>query len=1490
MTESEKLLIKPLDDKDDYRLWRIRIFAACEGKGLEDVLHTSQNPHTEDEQKKVKFDADKKKASNIIIRSLSDMALRIVRADIGNPVQMLKKLDERFDSKSAASRIAKMTELISLRYDTTKRSVAKHIDQMAGTLEQLQGMNTPIPDELCIALLIASIQAPEMFPITAALKTLTDENATWEKVTARLIEEHQTLRGKHRIAERATPVRKHCDLCKKSGHSLDRCWLNPKNPNNRLNFSTTDGQINKADTGIQATTAHVKEEKKSKSKKTRTAVARAMVSRSSRKGLLMLDSGTTSDMTNSVATLQDARQCKVPIALGDDSEIKASHCGTRKVTWASQNGVTDVTLSNTLASKDLAMSLLSVPALTEKGLCVLFLPDKAVILDMENDLSVVGIAPKNDDGLYYIQSDESIEISRHLGTFAVPRAMMAVVREHMDESIIDVRSMDSDVTTTSSETDYYSSDDVPSLLSSEDEYETDSESCESESESEISDDGDSIDIEALPITNGAERSNNHHGGSGRQSTQFKDEMRAWHNRLGHLGSDKDISDMISAGIIPSAKSRKENCDPCMKGKFRRFFRGSLTKAENPGSIHADLVGRVNPASHEGYEYFLTIIDELTRYAEIVPLRTKSEASAALLRFMKRFERQTSERLKSLHIDGGSECSKARTHFESEGVRVTTSTPYAPSSNGLAERTQGVLLSLARTCLIEANIPLKYWVEALQHVTKARNLVPHSVTGKSPHMFLFESVPAYAKHMRPFGCRVLFSPNRKRKPKFSARLVEGINLGHVDGGQYKILTAEKIIVTKHVKILEEQFPGLSLLSIAYNTGPVQTKTPQRQDDEDAEINLADWQKDIDLESDSTTSSNSDSDSSDEDDDTGEDPDSPGQEINLDALTHVPPVPSTHGNEEDSDETDGAQTQIGTAPEHGNDHLRSSGTDNKGDHEATAGRGSATGKGHGYSLRPRANTALPKVISTGDEPSLKDALASPEASFWKQAINEEFETIQSAGTYKETESTPTRALPSGIILRLKRDEDGKPARFKARLVARGNLQTVTDSSYASRYAPVACFDLVRILLVLSAAFGWSRHQVDVKGAFLYSKLPETTNIFLRLPSIDGVPGATGNVVKLLKSLYGLREAPKLWYSTLANALKSLGFKRLISSECLFALRRGKNKVILLSYVDDLALFGDEGLIIWVKEKLKSLFKITDLGKSKYFLGVAIVENAENITLTQAPMIEKLLEAVNMSTCKPAKTPLPLSHVLYECRTAPTPAEIKEMVNVPYQEVLGSLLYLSTRTRPDISTAVSMLGKFSSAPAPRHWKAMKQVVRYLQGTKQVGLVFKKGCDGTLEAWSDADWARDQDKRRSRSGIVLTIGGNPVSWTSKLQPSVALSTCEAEFYALSECVREVNWVRQVLKELGFDTEEPTCVYQDNLGTIRWTDEVQGLRKVKHVGIRYHSVKETVEHQSVQVLYTPSQENKADSLTKALVGSSFEKHCQLLHVAPASSRGGVSK
>ena len=590
-----------------------------------------------------------------------------------------------------------------------------------------------------------------------------------------------------------------------------------------------------------------------------------------------------------------------------------------------------------------------------------------------------------------------------------------------------------------------------------------------------------------------------------------------------------------------------------------------------------------------------------------------------------------------------------------------------------------------------------------------------------------------------------------------------------------------------------------------------------------------------------------------------------------MTYVPENPSAYGEDDNDDDSD---------DEPGDDEFH---TPEPSDAESEGQQR------RGYNLRrtprvdyaERASTSVyvymaqSDLIKAIDEPKLSVALNSKDRQEWIKSIREELTTLLVNKTWKVVTKVPrgARILSSAIILKRKRDAAGIVVRFKARLVAHGNQQS-DPVDYLELYAPVACIELVRVLLSVAVANDWVIVQVDIKGAFLHADLPEDEEIYVRLPKLACLGSLSGQIVKLRRSLYGLRQAPKLWYKYFSDALFKVGFRRSMASDCLFLANLPSGRAYIIVYVDDLLIFGSEQIVSDVKDMLSKLFTVTGLGPCKYFLGIKIDRMKDGIFLSQRAYIERLVKAAGMEKAHPKKTPLPLGHRLYETPIPTTDADKHFMRDKPYHEILGALIYLSTRTRPDIATAVSMLGKFQADPGPTQWRHLQHLVRYLIHTSNHGLHIKaqKGR-ATLQAYSDADWAREEEKRRSRSGYLLLINGSPIIWSSRIQTATAQSTSEAEFFALHGCMREVDWVRGMLEELGEPQESPTVIYQDNLGTISWTDNVQGLRKVKHIGVKYHYVRSKVDDKTVKVLYRSSAENKADSLTKILGGDQFKTH-----------------
>ena len=1430
MTDTEKVRLKVLDDKADYSLWKIRLEAVCSVKGCESALTSDGPPEgvlTD------QFEQHKKTASGIIVTALNDSALRVVRSVIGKPNQMLEKLNARFDSRTTSSKITRMVELVSLRYRGVRSDISKHIDKMASLLEQLRAMNAIIDDPLAVGILLASIDVEELGPVVAAIKTLSEESVKWDGVAERLIEESRSIRTSGHV--QATVAKSHrprenCDYCHRPGHPASRCWINPDNPNNRLKALKNAG--NKS---------HEKTDKDGSGKKSRRGSEVAAMARTSNarrsSDSMMIDSGTSSHITPFEHKVSNLEECDVTITLGDDSTVPSVTQGTRRVQWQGEDGPVNVNLSNTLVAPDVSLSLLSVPALVEKGLAVLFVPTRAFIININDGNTIIGTASQGTDKLFYI--------SDHADAYP----------DDQDDGVETVR-------TFMAVTEPYVPAQVPKSSSSSDEAEraaasdVDVSSHGGESESTTLSDVD-VQPDTPTVTFGT--SNNETTSTTNvsldkntarpDSHKTASVVATWHRRLGHGLSKTAIANQVRAGVLPTkVETAAPDCDPCVKGKFRESFKGSLTKRTTVGHLHADTKGKIPKTSVNGYSHFVTVVDEYSRFVFTHPIKSKGEASGVVLRYVRWFERQSGSPVRSFHTDNGREYTKAISALTNMGVDTSTTTAYTAASNGLAERYHGVLMSDARAVLLQAKLPQSYWDYAIAHVTTSKNMLPHSTTKEIPYVRLLGQQSPDLHHVRPFGCRILYRPVMDRLPTFSPRLQEGICLGHDGGGVYRVLSMKGIVRTKHVRVLENDFPGLrSLLKNKY-------RSDQEEEAQTSEV-------DISL-----------SDSATEDDGDGSPLDDPA-----DPITYVPARTSTFGNtdDEDSDSSkrkENSSSEADDVPDDDEYHDDGDDGDDEDDEDLPS-------RHTVRNLRniPRVQytyTAVPSCISTSDEPSVSEALKSPERSEWIAAITEEFMNLLKLKTWSEESHPPgAKAIPSGIVLKLKRDADGKPCRFKARLVARGNLQD-DMFDFGELYAPVACIEVVRILLAVAYAKGWEVHHVDIKGAFLYARLKETRPTYIRLPKLKFIPHANGLIVRLHKSLYGLRQAPKLWYQLLAQTLLKINFRRSRSTDCLFIGPDPERPVYLLVYVDDIMVVGDARNVQTVKALLASMFTTTDLGLCTHFLGIKLERRPFGLFLTQRPYIEKIINLAGMQNASAADAPLPLSHPLYQVMEKRSESERTAIEHVPYRQVLGSLLFLSTRTRPDLATSVSMLGKFQAEPTIRHWKMMKSVVRYLIGTKDFGLLFPHGqSHPRLISWSDADWARDLTRRRSRSGYVLKIGTAPVVWASRLQENTAMSTSESEFNSLSAAVREIVWVRAVLKDLDTLQSGPTVLYQDNLGAICWTSEIQGLRNVKHVGMRYHFVREEVEKKTVTVQYCESAKNHADSLTKVLIGADFLTH-----------------
>jgi hypothetical protein len=263
-----------------------------------------------------------------------------------------------------------------------------------------------------------------------------------------------------------------------------------------------------------------------------------------------------------------------------------------------------------------------------------------------------------------------------------------------------------------------------------------------------------------------------------------------------------------------------------------------------------------------------------------------------------------------------------------------------------------------------------------------------------------------------------------------------------------------------------------------------------------------------------------------------------------------------------------------------------------------------------------------------------------------------------------------------------------------------------------------------------------------------------------------------------------------------------------------------------------------------------------------------------MSQEKYINDMLAKYNMLECKPASTPMDVGTKLSNDMSPKSDSETLEISSIPYKSAVGSLMYAMTSTRPDISYSVSAVSKYCSNYGPAHWQAVKRILRYLKGTAHYRLKLGGTTSATLTGYCDADWAGDLDDRRSTSGYVFYIGNGVVSWSSKKQPTVALSTVEAEYMSSTHATKEAIWLKQLLAEIEIHLDGPVLMYNDNQGCIQLAKNPAQHQRTKHIDLRHHYIREKLESGEITLQYCSTEDMVADLLTKAL---SKDKHNKCL-------------
>ena len=483
----------------------------------------------------------------------------------------------------------------------------------------------------------------------------------------------------------------------------------------------------------------------------------------------------------------------------------------------------------------------------------------------------------------------------------------------------------------------------------------------------------------------------------------------------------------------------------------------------------------------------------------------------------------------------------------------------------------------------------------------------------------------------------------------------------------------------------------------------------------------------------------------------------------------------------------------------------------------------------------------------------------------AKQEEIDNAFNTGTFvpvsKENIPKNTKIYNMMWVHKIKPETKLEKQRYRSRLCVLGNRQD--ETSYSETFAAVAKVKMFRMLLSISVFFGLRMTQIDISNAFMYADLDRDMYVYPP-PGYEHL-----GFLKLNKSLYGLKQAPRLWYDTVSEVLtRDLGFTQTKSDTCCFTSPVGRCYVLI--YVDDICVFtNDEKLRQQILDVLRKKFKLRnfDNDKSGIYLGLELEwsKDGSRVKVFQQTFIEKLLKVFRMDKVHAEDTPAK-SNVTLSKKDTNTGNKDR-----PYRSLVGALLY-TLGSRPDVAAAVRKCSQYMAEGADSHWEAAKQVLRYLKGTKEKGVIYAREEKFTLKAFCDSDWGTDVDDRKSITGYVIYAQGGAIVWKSKKQPTVARSSAEAEYVSLADTVSELLWILMALRELGVTVEGEIPIFIDNQAAQAMAANPVNHERTKHIDVAYHFIREVVKSGVVTLYYVNTKNNISDLLTKSTKRVDFQR------------------
>ncbi|GAX86625.1 hypothetical protein CEUSTIGMA_g14033.t1, partial [Chlamydomonas eustigma] len=463
--------------------------------------------------------------------------------------------------------------------------------------------------------------------------------------------------------------------------------------------------------------------------------------------------------------------------------------------------------------------------------------------------------------------------------------------------------------------------------------------------------------------------------------------------------------------------------------------------------------------------------------------------------------------------------------------------------------------------------------------------------------------------------------------------------------------------------------------------------------------------------------------------------------------------------------------------------------------------------------------------------RDVLLHPESANFKAAMVEEKNSIFEMGVLEPVSDYNKKPIPTMVVYDVKVKADGGFDRYKARIVVKGYAQRV-GIDFDDTWAPVSKLESVRSFLATAATRNWT--------AFLNAELTE--EIYIRLP--EEVDGGT-QVYRLRKALYGLKQASRAWYEKLKDMMTSLGWTASDADPAFFwreTTAAGYEGVCC--HVDDM-LIGSTVLanVIELKQQLGSMVEIKDLGVASYYLAMEVQQRSDKLLLTQQKYISEILERFQVPQFEKKHTPMDTRQLSAEDGDL-----LDDQSTAKYREMTGCLMYVCRGTRPDIAYSVGVLARYMKQPRTLHLKAAMDILKYLAATKLMGIEYG-GQRDTFVGYSDSDLGGCRDDSRSTTGFAFMLNGGAVSWRSRLQPTIADSSCEAEFMAAAEAIKEALWFKKLLPNLGvIDEDEAVMIMCDNESAEAVLRSPRINEVSKHISRKWNFAKESVALNEVKI------------------------------------------